>query len=65
MNNVQTDEDSVKNIDGNPIVGKLSKLTAVRNVVLQLRTEIRELWGDQTVKSVLRRRRVKLDSSAE
>lgn len=65
MINVRADEGSVKDSNGNPIVGKLSKFVLVRNVVLQLRAEIKRLWDDPTVRGVLRGRKVKLDSSAE
>ena len=65
MLSVKADEDSIKDNDGNPVAGRTTKLAAVVNVVIQLRTEIKELWRDAVVRTVLKRRRVKLDSSAE
>ncbi|EKM56671.1 uncharacterized protein PHACADRAFT_253926 [Phanerochaete carnosa HHB-10118-sp] len=41
------------------------KYMAVVNVVIQLRAEIKQLWNDVIVRAVLKRRRVKMDSSAE
>ena len=42
-----------------------NKYTAVVNVATQLRAEIKELWNDVVIRAVLKRRRIRLDSSAE